>query len=188
LGAAAWTASYGLWLLYRLGAFSFQTASRLLALVPGAFGIRARRCWYRRTLEACGDDVVVDWLTALKTPQARLGQRVHIGSMCWIAEADIRDDVMIGSRCAIQGGGRTHGFDRLDVPMRQQPGTLTTVVIGPDVWIGTGVSVLADVSPGTVVAAGAVVTEPFPPCAILGGVPARVIRQRSSEWRDAEHV
>lgn len=186
--AIAWTLAVVLWALYRLRVFTFQTASRLLALVPGAFGIRARRYWYRRTLSECGDDLVVDWLTAMKTPQARIGRGVYIGSMCSIAEVEIRDDVMIGSRCAIQGGGRTHGTDRLDVPMRQQPGTLTTVVIGPDAWIGTGATVLADVARGTVVAAGAVVTDVFPPCSILGGVPARVLRQRSPGSTAAEHV
>lgn len=176
--AVAWLCAVMLFTFFRLGVLTFLTGSRLLALLPGAFGIRARRYWYRRTLSACGDDLIVDWLTAFKTPEVRIGRGVYIGSMCWIAEADIRDNVLVASRCAIQGGGRTHGTDRFDVPISQQPGAPVTVVIGPDVWIGTGVTVLADVSEGTVVGAGAVVTDVFTPRSILGGVPARVLRQR----------
>lgn len=179
--AAARSAAWLLRAAYRLGLCSFLTGSRVLALIPGAFGIHARRSWYRATLATCGEDLVVEWLTALKTPAARIGQRVFIGSMCWIAEADIRDDVMIGARAAIQGGGRTHGIDRTDVPMNRQPGSLVQVTIGPDVWIGTGAIVLADVATGSVVAAGAVVTATFEPYAVLAGVPAQVIRDRRAK-------
>ena len=178
--AAAWLIAAVMLVLYHAGVFSFLTSSRMLALVPGAFGIRLRRYWYVRTLERCGEDLVVDWLTALKTPGARVGTRVFIGAMCWIAEVDIGDDVMIAARTAIQGGGRTHGIDRIDIPMNRQPGSLKTVVIGSDVWIGTGATVLADVAPGTVVAAGAVVTATFPAFSIIAGVPARVIRRREA--------
>jgi acetyltransferase-like isoleucine patch superfamily enzyme len=166
--------------LYRLRIFSFLTSSRMLALVPGAFGIRLRRYWYERTLESCGEDLVVEWLTAMKTPKARIGARVFIGAMCWIAEVEIGNDVMIATRVAIQGGGRTHGIDRIDIPMNQQPGSVEMVVIGPDVWIGTGATVLADVAPGTVVAAGAIVISSFPAFSMLAGVPARVVRQRGN--------
>jgi acetyltransferase-like isoleucine patch superfamily enzyme len=54
------------------------------------------------------------------------------------------------------------------------------VVIGNDVWLGASCLVLKGVTigDGAVVAAGAVVTKDVPPYAIVGGVPARVIRYR----------
>jgi acetyltransferase-like isoleucine patch superfamily enzyme len=48
------------------------------------------------------------------------------------------------------------------------------VVIGNDVWIGAYVKILKDVTIGN----GAVVTKDVPPYAIVGGVPAKVIKYR----------
>jgi phosphonate metabolism protein (transferase hexapeptide repeat family) len=73
------------------------------------------------------------------------------------------------------------------------------VHIGHDVWIGHGAIVLPgrNIGTGAVVAAGAVVTKDVPAYAIVGGNPARVIRQRFPEtvadrlarlcWWDWDH-
>lgn len=68
--------------------------------------------------------------------------------------------------------------DRPDTPPRNGP-----VRIGHDVWIGRDVTILTDltIGHGAVIAAGAVVTKDVPPYAIMGGVPAKLIRYRFDE-------
>lgn len=57
------------------------------------------------------------------------------------------------------------------------------VVIGNDVWIGTGAMLMEGIhiGDGAVIGAGAVVTKDVPPYAVVGGVPAQVIRMRFSQ-------
>lgn len=54
------------------------------------------------------------------------------------------------------------------------------VMIGNDVWIGAYTKILEGITigDGAIVAAGAVVTHDVPPYAIVGGVPAKVIKYR----------
>lgn len=54
------------------------------------------------------------------------------------------------------------------------------IIVEDDVWIGYGATILSGVhiGQGAVVAAGSVVTKDVPPYAIVGGVPAKVIKYR----------
>lgn len=62
------------------------------------------------------------------------------------------------------------------------------VKIGNDVWIGSHVKILegVEIGDGAVLAAGAVVTNSVPPYAIVGGVPAKIIKYRFDEKKREE--
>ena len=62
-------------------------------------------------------------------------------------------------------------------------------VIEDDVWIGHGVTIMAGVciGRGAIVAAGAVVTKDVPRYTLVGGVPAKLIRERFDEAQQREH-
>ena len=55
--------------------------------------------------------------------------------------------------------------------------------IGNDVWIGANVKILGglEIGDGSIIATGSIVTKNIPPYAIVGGVPAKVIRYRFNE-------
>lgn len=56
------------------------------------------------------------------------------------------------------------------------------IIVGDDVWIGNGATVISGVKigQGVIIAAGAVVTKDVPPYTIVGGIPAKVIKSRFS--------
>ena len=86
---------------------------------------------------------------------------------------------MTGSHVALISGARQHDFSDLSRPMREQHGKKQQLIIESDVWIGTQVVVMADVSQGTVIGAGSIVTKKHPMNAILAGNPVRVLRYRN---------
>jgi acetyltransferase-like isoleucine patch superfamily enzyme len=76
-----------------------------------------------------------------------------------------------------------HVFDNPDIPFVEQGITAEGIIIEDDVWIGSG-AVITDgvrIGQGSVVAAGAVVTRDVPPHSVVGGVPARIIREINLE-------
>lgn len=96
------------------------------------------------------------------------------------------DGVRIASHVSIVGFN--HGFDDPTVPIHKQKHETLGITIEDDVWIGANAVVLdgVTVGKGAVIAAGAVVSKDVPPMAIVGGVPARVVRYRGqSDKRDA---
>jgi acetyltransferase-like isoleucine patch superfamily enzyme len=77
--------------------------------------------------------------------------------------------------------GFNHGFERIDIPIHEQPHTSKGIVLGDDIWVGAQVTIVDGVTVGShvVLAGGAVVTRPVPDYAVVGGNPARIIRMRN---------
>jgi maltose O-acetyltransferase len=93
---------------------------------------------------------------------------------------DNRGSVTIGRRCGIGIGVTftTSSHDMSDPDCRAGAGSLTPIIVGDGVWIGSGATILGGVSigDGAVIAAGAVVTSNIPAHWLYGGIPAKPIR------------
>lgn len=94
----------------------------------------------------------------------------------------IEEDVLIAPFSHINSGN--HGFDDPSLPIMYQPYTKAgTIQIGRGTWLGRGSQVLGGVTLGIncVVASGAVVTRSFLDYAVVGGVPAKLLRQNAAK-------
>lgn len=160
---------------------SFQATAEWLALIPGLPGQYVRRAFLAATTDGCGPDTVISAGCLFSTTQVRLDANAYLGPHCNLGWVHVERDVLIAAGVQIPSGPYTHGIARLDIPIRDQPGTPACVHIREGAWIGNGAVVLADVGRHAIVAAGAVVTRPVPDYAIVGGVPAAVIRVRGDE-------
>lgn len=109
----------------------------------------------------------------------KIGKDCQINEDVYIQSAEIGDYVLIAQRVAILSV--THLMDRMDIPIRMQGSTESRpVTIERDVWIGRNAVVMPGVriGRGAVIGAGAVVTKDVAPYAVVGGVPAKVIKYR----------
>ncbi len=113
-----------------------------------------------------------------------IGENVGIAANAFIA---VRGKTKIGKNTIFGPGvsihSENHNFEDLDKPMRLQGATRKGVTIGEDCWIGSKAIILDGVTVGNhvIVAAGAVVNRDVPDYAIVGGVPAKIIKMRKDE-------
>jgi acetyltransferase-like isoleucine patch superfamily enzyme len=96
-------------------------------------------------------------------------QRVRIGNECVIADRAMFIDF-------------DHGIVEVERPIRVQGIYKRDVEVGNNVWIGYGACVLRGVSIGdnSVIGTNSVVTKDVPANAVVGGIPARIIRMREA--------
>lgn len=132
-----------------------------------------------------------------KVKHSKLGAYSYLGNDTDVELAEIGKFTSISDHCRIGLG--QHTLDLISTcPLFTQKinGTQSqwvdrninaakdeTTIIGNDVWIGTHALISSGVTigDGAVVAAGAVVVKNVPPYAIVGGVPAKLIRYRFSQ-------
>lgn len=111
-----------------------------------------------------------------------IGENVGIAANAFIAvrgKLKIGNDTIFGPGVSIHT--ENHNFEALDKPIRLQGATRKGVTIGNDCWIGSKVTILDGVNIGNnvIVAAGAVVNKNVPDYAVVGGVPAKIIKMRN---------
>ncbi|HEY8466532.1 MAG TPA: acyltransferase [Solirubrobacterales bacterium] len=120
-----------------------------------------------------------------------IGPKTVLGQECTISAYQ---HVRIGAECVIADRAMfidfDHGVVEVERPIRVQGIYKRDVRIGSNVWVGYGACFLRGVSVGdnSVVGTNAVVTRDVPANAVVGGVPARILRMREApktlRWPD----
>lgn len=110
-----------------------------------------------------------------------IGSNVGIGDFAHIGGAGgvtIGDDTIAGAYLSIHP--ENHIFTSTNELIRNQGVSRKGIVIGKNCWIGAKVTVLdgAVIGNGCVIAAGAVVNGEFPDNVVIGGVPAKILKER----------
>jgi acetyltransferase-like isoleucine patch superfamily enzyme len=112
-----------------------------------------------------------------------IGAKTVLGQECTISAYQ---HVRIGEQCVIADRAMfidfDHGTVEVERPIRIQGIYKRDVDVGSNVWIGYGACVLRGVKVGdnAVIGTNAVVTADVPANAVVGGVPAKVIRMREA--------
>ncbi|HEY1457569.1 MAG TPA: acyltransferase [Solirubrobacteraceae bacterium] len=115
--------------------------------------------------------------------EVSIGAKTVMGQECTISSFQ---HVSIGRECIIADRAMLidfdHGVVEVDRPIRLQGIYKRDVRVGHNVWMGYGACVLRGVSIGnnSIVGTSAVVTRDVPENAVVGGVPARVLRMREA--------
>ena len=154
----------------------------LLRPLPGIEGFTLRWLLYKALCRHLGGFCYI-------YPGARLshvygmsiGRNFHVNAGAFLygrGGLTIGDHVMVGPNAVIVSS--QHRYDDPRLPMVLLGHQTAPVTIGSDVWVGANAVVLPGVrvGDGTIVSAGAVVTQDTEPFTIVGGVPARVIGER----------
>ncbi len=160
-----------------------QLAQIAMWFLPRHVGNRLRIYLFRLCGFRIGRGTVM-WGAPTITGGGNLYRRLTIGEACWIntdcflnlgADINIGNCVSIGHQVMILTDTHTIG----DSSRRAGKLSAAPVVIGDGVWLGARCTVLPGVTigEGAVVAAGAVVTKSVAPNVLVGGTPARLLRQ-----------
>lgn len=136
--------------------------------------------------------------------EVRFGRFVWIGDRskirCHEGEVEIGEKTVIGQECTISAYRRVrigpecviadramfidfdHGVVEVERPIRVQGIYMRDVEVGSNVWIGYGACILRGVRVGdnAIVGTNSVVTKDVPANAVVGGIPARIIRMREA--------
>lgn len=102
-----------------------------------------------------------------------IGDFTHFGAPGGII---VGNDVIMGSYISFHS--ENHNFSDTSKLIREQGVSSKGIILGNNIWVGAKVTFLdgCEIGDNSVVAAGAVVTGKFPKNSIIGGVPARVIK------------
>lgn len=127
-----------------------------------------------------GRNTIIDCTGVLNElgEEINIGNSVGISPNCFLGvrgTINIGDNTIIGPYVSVHA--ENHVYSNTDVPIRLQGTIRKGVKIGKDCWIGAKSTILDCVTIGNG-AAGSVVNKDIPDMMVVGGVPARIIKER----------
>lgn len=131
-------------------------------------------------LKSCGKKPLVKNQAEISL-YATVGDYSEMGTRCMIqSNVHLGSYVIMGPDVKIYS--RNHKYESLDIPIAQQGKHYLETYVGDDVWIGANVIITAGCKIGNhcVIAAGSVVTKDIPDFAVVGGVPAKILKYRNT--------
>ena len=140
---------------------------------------------YKKRLKSCGNNVTIcSGTRILIAKNISIGNNVRIGEksrISGIGGLTIGNNVSLGPEVLIWTSN--HNYDNPEMLPYDGKSKSKPVKIEDNVWIGARVCITPGITigEGAVVAMGAVVTKDVPPCAVVGGNPAKVLKYRNIE-------
>ena len=122
-------------------------------------------------LNACGGTLIID-------SDCKFNRNVSLN-------ASVAGHISFGKNCIVGPGvilrSSNHISSEVNIPIMYQGHESGCITIGDNVWIGAGAIILPNVKigDGVIIGAGSVVTKSFTTNQVIGGVPAKLIKERS---------
>lgn len=121
---------------------------------------------------------IIDLQPRYKEANILIGNNVKTNNnliICSANHIEIGDNTLIGEGVTILD----HEAHGLAADKRNQLGEIGKIIIGRNVWLGNKVTVLknSEIGDNTIVATGAIVSSKFPANVIIGGIPAKIIKE-----------
>lgn len=142
------------------------------------FSYKLRNILAKYILAYCGENISIG-RHAIISNKVYLGTNSGIGNNCELyGEIHIGDNVLMAPEVIMYTVN--HNYQKNKLILEQGVDDEKPIFIGNDVWIGRRCMIMpgCHIGDGVVIGAGAVVTKDIPPFAIIGGVPARIIKFR----------
>lgn len=153
----------------------YSQCKELVAIVPTIIGQYVRLAFYQASCDSISSDVCFLLGSMVAHRETRIAARVVVGTYSIVGHADIGEEVLIGARVSLLSGKYQHGRPDQRVNGENGDEQYQMITIGKGTWIGEQAVILANVTEGCTIAAGAVV---FKDAAISGtymGNPARKV-------------
>lgn len=146
---------------------------------------KVREFYWKKRLYHCGKNFTCCSGVVIRGAKSiSIGDNVRIGEKNFIngrGGLTIGNNVKIGPHVFIWT--TTHNYYAPSCLPYDSVKLETPVKIGDNVWVGAKVNIVPGVTigEGAVIAMGANVTKDVPPCAVVGGNPAQIIKYRDIE-------